>query len=658
MKTYALCSLLVAGLLLLPSSAISASYGDIYVGLVDGDVLINTEDTRDWVPAATNIPLGESDRLWVAEGGRSELRLRHGAVIRLNRRTALEVGAIDGSGFRFFVDAGQAYVRIEDPHNDAMVIETPAATIRPDQRSSFRVDVTETGEVSLSVVNGVVMVDRAYGAWEVASGQRLVFRPDWSRPQFAALRPLDAFDRWNRQRDREQFEGGARLSRRYLPEELWGYAGDLDQNGRWVETPDYGFVWIPTVVTGETWSPYRSGRWVWMKGDYIWISYDNWGWMPHHYGRWAFVRPFGWCWVPPVRTQAYWGPGYVGWVQTSTAISWVPLAPREVYYGRGFYGPQSVDVRRLPRQAPINQNVAPYRNVLVANAVTTVHRDTFLTGQPMAFKGQPNPFLEQRTVSPPPSIKPEKATTMPRIREIKDSERPPAHLFMGKAKGKPDALPTPSLPNRPGPDKPSSNVAPPSMPVRAMERGNHFPKSDTKVPLPPPPPQPHVTVPNIVVPMTGGQPKEVLKTPAHPVAGDIKAKRPVHDASKPSLPPQEARPSDGPKKPASSSAVHGDGRTTNVKPVKKEAVPSTPSSGMIQKKPPEVPTKTAPAPKPSTGAVAPQTQKVPATLYKPPAPDASAKGDTDKEKYGNEVAEGKNHRQGIQGGAIPQKEAR
>ena len=622
MKTSTLCSLILAGVLLLPCSAISASYGDIYVGLIDGDVLMNTEeDTQDWVPAAANTPLGESDHLWVAEGGRSELRLRHGAVIRLNSRTAFEVGTLDESGFRFFVDAGQVYVRIEDPRNDAMVIETPAAAIRPDRRSSFRVDVSETGEVSLSVLNGVVMVDRPYGDLEVASGQRLVFRPDWPRPQLAALRSLDAFDRWNRQRDREQFEGGAHLSHRYLPEELWGYAGDLDRSGRWVETPDYGFVWIPTVVTGETWSPYRSGRWVWMRGDYIWISYDNWGWMPHHYGRWAFVRPFGWCWVPPVRAQAYWGPGYVGWVQTSSAISWVPLAPREVYYGRGFYGPQSMDVRRFPGQAPINQNVSPYRNVLVANGVTTVHRDTFLTGKPMAFKGQPNPFLDRRTVSPPPSIKPEKATKMPRIREIKDSERPPAHLFMGKAKGKPNTLPTSSRSVRSGSDKPASKVAPPSVPVRPADRDNHFPKSDIKVPLPPPPPQPHVTVPKIVVPMAGERPaKEEVKVPVRPVVQDVKAKRPVRDASKLPLPPQSAQPSDGPKKPVSPSVAHGDGPITNGKPLNKQAAPSTP--------------------------------------HKPPAPDGSAKGDTEKEKHGNGVAEGKDHRQGTQRGLIPEREDR
>ncbi|HAR96088.1 MAG TPA: hypothetical protein DCR97_09025 [Deltaproteobacteria bacterium] len=624
MKTATFCSLIVAGFLLLPSFALSASYGDIYVGLIDGDVLMHTEDTQDWVPAAPNTPLGESDRLWVAGGGRSELRLRHGAVIRLNSHTAFEVGTVDGSGFRFFVDAGQVYVRIEDLRNDAIVIETPAATILSDRRSSFRVDVNETGEVSLSVVNGVVMVDRPYDNLEVASGQRLVFKPGWLRPQFAALQSLDAFDRWNRQRDRKQFEGGPHLSRRYLPEELWGYAGDLDRNGRWVETSDYGFVWMPTVVTGERWSPYGSGRWVWMRGDYIWISYDHWGWAPHHYGRWAFVRPFGWCWVPPVRTQAYWGPGYVGWVETPAAISWVPLAPREIYYGRGFHGPQSVDVRRLPRQTPINENVSLYRNVLVAYAVTTVHRDTFLTGKPAAFKGQTNPFLERRTVSPPPTIKPEKATTIPLIREVKDSERPPTHLFTGKAKGKPNTPLTPSLPARTGPDKPAYHVAPPSMPVRPMDRDNHIPNSDigvpdVKVPLPPPPPQPHVTVPKIVPPMTGGQPiKEGARVPARPVTGDAKAKRPVHDVSKPPLPPQASQPSDGPKKPLSSSTVRGDGRTTNGKPVGKEAAP--------------------------------------AAILKPPAPNASAKGDREKGKHGDTGAEGKDHREDIRNGTIPDKE--
>jgi hypothetical protein len=158
--------------------------------------------------------------------------------------------------------------------------------------------------------------------------------------------------------------------------------------------------------------------------------------------------------------------------------------------------------------------------------------------------------------------------------------------------------------------------------------------------------------------MAGGQPKEVVKTPARPVAGDTKAKRPVRDASKPPLPPQSVQPSDGPKKPVSPSVAHGDGRITNGKPLNKQAAPSTPSSGMIQKKAPEALTKTTSTPKPSTGAMAPQTKKAPATLHKPPAPDGSAKGDTEKEKHGNGGVEGKDHRQGTQRGLMPEREDR
>ncbi len=182
----------------------------------------------------------------------------------------------------------------------------------------------------------------------------------------------------------------------------------------------------PHVHISVGWAPYRNGRWTWIGGDYVWIAFEPWGWAPYHYGRWTFLASFGWCWVPPDRGDVYWGPGYVGWVYTPTYVSWVPLAPREIYYGYGNYGRHSVNIVNVNINTIVVKNV--YRNVSVSNAVTVVHRDTFLKGKREDFRLRENPFLKERISVGRPAIAPERATKMPVIKEIPRAKEPPARV--------------------------------------------------------------------------------------------------------------------------------------------------------------------------------------------------------------------------------------
>ncbi|HMK44759.1 MAG TPA: DUF6600 domain-containing protein, partial [Dissulfurispiraceae bacterium] len=106
---------------------------------------------------------------------------------------------------------------------------------------------------------------------------------------------------------------------------------------------------------------------------------EPWGWAPYHYGRWAYVARFGWCWVPPATGAVYWGPGYVGWVRTNDYIAWVPLAPGETYYGRGYYGPHSVNIVNVAVRRDVPH---AYQNITVVNGATVVYHNTFGTTVP------------------------------------------------------------------------------------------------------------------------------------------------------------------------------------------------------------------------------------------------------------------------------------
>jgi hypothetical protein len=64
------------------------------------------------------------------------------------------------------------------------------------------------------------------------------------------------------------------------------YTG-LNPYGSWIEV-DYGVVvWRPIIMRRD-WSPYREGRWIWTSDGWYWHSYEPFGYITYHYGRWYY----------------------------------------------------------------------------------------------------------------------------------------------------------------------------------------------------------------------------------------------------------------------------------------------------------------------------------------------------------------------------------
>jgi hypothetical protein len=408
-------------LFFIPVYSFSSSLEFMQISLMDGDVQIRTEDTEEWVPASINMPLRDGDRIWVPEGGKLELRLRDGAYLRLDERSALEVLTLDKDSFQFYLTEGHAYANFSGQRGSFLQMDTPVSSIRVYDRSIFKVDLSEDGLNEISVLKGSVDVESRSGKTTVKSGYTLTLE-DETYAELSPLGPPDDWEGWNTERDRRLAE--RRPPPSYLPEDLYAYSGDFETYGRWVYASGYGYVWTPRVVVSVGWAPYRIGRWVWIAGDYVWVSYEPWGWVPYHYGRWAFVGSIGWCWVPPVRGAVFWGPGFVAWVRTPTYVAWVPLGPREIYYGRGHYGPYSVNITNV-NVTNIQVNKTAYKNIQVRNAVTVVHHDTFVKGKHVDVKVKENPFLKEKISVVGPDIKHERTTGMPVVKEVPQAKRPP-----------------------------------------------------------------------------------------------------------------------------------------------------------------------------------------------------------------------------------------
>jgi hypothetical protein len=421
---------LISLIFLLPCHSYSATLGALRISLIDGDVQIKTEDTEEWVPASINMPLKDGDQIWVPEGSRAEVQINDGTSLRLDQNSALDILTLEKDSFQFYLNEGHIYVNFIGLKGSLLQIDTAASSARAYDRSIFRIDVSEDGYTEFSVYRGSLYAENRDGRTKVEEGNTLSLR-EGTYAELAPLGPSDEWEKWNRERDRKFAE--RRTSYRYLPNELQAYSTDFEENGKWVYVREYGYVWTPRVVISAEWAPYRIGRWVWRSGDYVWVSYEPWGWAPYHYGRWSFVASIGWFWVPPIKGAVYWGPGFVGWVQTPTYVSWVPLAPGEIYYGHGYYGPHSVNITNI-NITNINITKVVYKNIHVHNAITLIHHDTFVTGRHVDVNVRENPFLRERIHIGRPDIKPQRATIMPVVKEIPQAKRPPVPIREIKVK--------------------------------------------------------------------------------------------------------------------------------------------------------------------------------------------------------------------------------
>jgi hypothetical protein len=344
--------------------------------------------------------------------------MRDGTSVRLDENSSMDILTRDGDSSQFYLSGGHAYVNFRGLQKSLLQMDTPVSSVRAYEKSVFRIDVFDRGESDISVFKGTLSAEGRGGKTRISAGNILSLR-DTPYAALSALGPPDDWERWNREMDRKTER---RYSAQYLPDDLTAYSYEFDEYGKWVYVRDYGYCWTPTAISAG-WAPYRLGRWTWIGGDYVWVSYEPWGWTPYHYGRWAHVPSFGWCWVPPARGAVYWSPGYVGWVYTPSYVSWVPLAPGEVYYGYGYYGPHSVNLIHVNINTVHITNV--YRNVHVHNAVTVVGHDAFVRGRTMDPRIKENPFLTQRIHAGRPQITPVRETRMPVMRDIPETKKPP-----------------------------------------------------------------------------------------------------------------------------------------------------------------------------------------------------------------------------------------
>lgn len=318
------------------------------VAHVDGELLRYVPAEEDWVATVADSPVGPKDVFYSDTAGRAELSFPNRTLARLGPATQVEVVGMDQDLTDLFVASGQfrVYNRSSDTYLRVSTqfgyVVAPPGTVAD----------LYVGEESVEVVSlaGTVQFMHTTDGYEakydvVAGGSSLVADRDAvSRGEGT----VDGdWDRWNGERDR-LWAQRQRVRSEYLPEPLQEDASVLEENGRWERVyydGQYRTLWRPTTVAPD-WMPYSVGRWTTWYDEQVWVPYEPFGYVTHHYGNWVVVGG-AWYWMPPVvtvsvgvpRPWVYWYPGRVAWVHTDVYVGWVPLAPWEPYYAVHAWGP-------------------------------------------------------------------------------------------------------------------------------------------------------------------------------------------------------------------------------------------------------------------------------------------------------------------------------
>jgi hypothetical protein len=333
-----------------------------------GDVTLRPTRSADAAAAALNWPVTTGNVIATGPSGRAEVTV--GAVaLRLDVGTEVEVQQLDDAQMRLRLVRGSLALRSASPEDAAAArIETPLGRITQPQAGALRVDLRGSA-VEATAWRGNIGFNGGGSNYTFTAGQHAQIVPAAGGVTVSMLPvAVDDFQRFVQARDSA---GTLHRAAQYVSPETTGVES-LDAFGTWLNTPDYGSVWLPDVM--PDWAPYRVGQWTWVAPwGWTWVDSAPWGFAPFHYGRWAMWNG-RWAWVPGTYVaRPVYAPALVAWtgpvpvapgvslsVGVGSSVGWFPLGPREVYvppYGVSGVYVHNVNITHVTSVAEIDRVV-------------------------------------------------------------------------------------------------------------------------------------------------------------------------------------------------------------------------------------------------------------------------------------------------------------
>src|SRR5467141_2719518 len=217
------------------------------LGYLQGAISFQPGGTDEWVAAPLNRPITTGDKIWSDQDSRAELQL-DGSALRLSSNTAVSFLILGDNVSQIQLSVGTLLVRVRRlADNETYEIDTPNLAFSVLQPGVYRITVDESGgTTAIAVRSGQGEVTGAGAAYSVYANEYDVFSGtdelvENSQPY--GPEP-DSFDAWSQGRDSRWDNSD---SARYVSSDVVGYE-DLDGQGAWESTPDYGNVWFPRGV--------------------------------------------------------------------------------------------------------------------------------------------------------------------------------------------------------------------------------------------------------------------------------------------------------------------------------------------------------------------------------------------------------------------------
>ena len=347
--------------------------GAARVSLINGEVSTMRGDSGEWMATTVNAPLGQGDKISTGSNSSAEIQLDHANIIRLDQRTEARIATLSNNRIQIQVAQGRLNFTLFSGNEADVEIDTPNVALRPLEEGIYRIQVNSDSETEIICRKGKAEIMTSEGSTQIGKNDQIIVRGTENAQYRVAKAPgNDDWDRWNEGRDHaiSDAQSWQHANRNYTG------ASDLDQYGRWDNTPGYGDTWTPSNVD-SSWSPYTLGNWNWQPyWGWTWVSSEPWGWAPYHYGRW-FVYGGNWRWWPGPVYPSYrpvWAPAYVSFLGFGfgghnwgfgvgfgyNSIGWLPVGPCDRYYPwygtRRGYGYNAVNITNVTNIHNVTNN--------------------------------------------------------------------------------------------------------------------------------------------------------------------------------------------------------------------------------------------------------------------------------------------------------------
>jgi hypothetical protein len=374
------------------------------ISFLQGNVSIEPASVNQFSAAETNYPMTTGDRIYADQGALAELQTDQLAV-RLGQLTDLTVTGVTDTLTQFGLAQGSVHLRSFslDP-NTVTELDTPNVAVTVLQPGDVRVDVDPNGDTTtVWLISGQVEVDGNGLQQMLQPGQRVrLSGADPVSAQWLYAGTQDGLDSFSNDRD-AAYQSELASEGQYVNPETIG-SEDLATNGEWDNGDADGAVWYPAGVA-VGWAPYTCGRWAWIAPwGWTWVPCERWGFAPFHYGRWSYFpdhHRWGWRPGPPVIRPIY-SPALVVFVGGGPGVTaWFPLGPHEPYVPwyhaspryinrvnvSGIYNRNTAQVKEMYNQRTLNPAFAANPERSYANrpvATTAVSQTSFAAGKPVS----------------------------------------------------------------------------------------------------------------------------------------------------------------------------------------------------------------------------------------------------------------------------------